>query len=39
MVLTRKHFADLSLPDLLVNIHSYAKYIIKGNCAFFIMTI
>ena len=24
-------FGELSLPDLLFNIYSYAKYIIKGN--------
>ena len=35
MRLTREDFGELSLPDLLSNIYSYAKYIIKGNCLSF----
>ena len=39
MVITRENFAELFLHDLLYNIYSYAEYIIKGNCASFLMTI
>ena len=35
MRLTREDFGELSLPDLLSNIYSYAEYIIKGNCSSF----
>ena len=35
MVITRENFSELSLPDLLFNIYSFAEYIIWGNCASF----
>ena len=35
VIITRENFAELSLHDLLYNIHLYGEYVIKGNCTSF----